>query len=100
MYLDPKDARYQEQVVGGVLTPFHNHFVYLEPNLSVEAILDIAERFLRKAYDAWKVGKVPELVNEPYRFQPNAKVPRIVACQAKAEMLGRHGHSRTVINGD
>ena len=43
--------------------PFHNHFVYVEPDITERELMDISESFLNEAYIKWATDSVLDLVN-------------------------------------
>jgi hypothetical protein len=95
-FLEEGDARYKERRIevpsetkGETVTisaPFHCHFIYVAPDTSEKAILDIAERFLKQAYEFWENKQFPALVNIPYT-KPSLTVARKVACLEKVSAL-------------
>lgn len=54
--------------------PFHNHFIYVEPDTSDEAIMDIGASFLHEAYIKWACGEKLDLKNPTLRF-PTLRFP-------------------------
>ena len=72
MYLEPGDYGYDVhhvQVKGEWQTnPFHNHFIYVEPELPDKDIMDIGEAFLHEAYTKWASGERLGLRNPPVLF--------------------------------
>jgi len=48
--------------------PFHNHFIYVEPDTTDEEIMDIGEAFLHEAYTKWACGGGLDLKNSPVAF--------------------------------
>lgn len=91
MYLDPGDYGYDVyhvQVPERALTeeelddpaladlvplkwqtnPFHNHFIYVEPETLDKNIMDIGEAFLREAYSKWANDEKLDLKNPPLAF--------------------------------
>ncbi|KKL44897.1 hypothetical protein LCGC14_2361100 [marine sediment metagenome] len=91
MYLSPSDYGYDVhhvQVPGRALTqeelddptlgalvplkwqtnPFHNHFIYVEPDTPDNEIMDIGEAFLHEAYTKWASDEKPDLKNPPVAF--------------------------------
>ena len=45
--------------------PFHNHFIYVEPETSDETIMDIGQAFLEEAYIKWACEEKLDLKNPP-----------------------------------
>ena len=66
--------------------PFHNHFIYVEPNATDKQILDIGEAFLTEAYQKWAAHTFPDLKNKPHT-KPVVDNARIAACETKAQHL-------------
>ena len=66
--------------------PFHNHFIYVEPTISDESILAIAEETLHQAYKKWSADTFPDVKNAPYA-KPIIDAARITACEAKVQHL-------------
>lgn len=50
------------------LNPFHNHFIYVEPETSDEEIMDVGKAFLEEAYVKWACDKALDLKNIPVQF--------------------------------
>jgi len=48
--------------------PFHNHFIYVEPDTPDNEIMDIGEAFLHEAYTKWASDEKPDLKNPPVAF--------------------------------
>ena len=92
MYLEPADFGYdvhhiqvperpltEEEVADSLLAalvpkvwqnnPFHNHFIYVEPETSDREIMYIGEAFLNEAYIKWASDEKLDLKN------PNVKFP-------------------------
>ena len=65
-------------------TPFHDHFIYVEPDTTDDEIMDIGKAFLKKAYPYWVSGKFPDLKNEPVVLPVRTK-SRINACITKIQ---------------
>lgn len=92
-YLEPGDYGYEKHYVeidGKWQTnPFHNHFIYVEPNTTDTEIIDIGEAFLQEAYTKWATDSKLDLVNDalPFRRPPIIDAARIEACQAKVQHL-------------
>lgn len=66
--------------------PFHNHFIYAEPDVTDEEIRDIGEAFLHEAYIKWACEQKLDLVNPPTE-KPTVDSARITACEAKVQHL-------------
>ena len=48
--------------------PFHNHFIYVEPETTDEEIMDISEAFLKEAYIKWACDEKLDLKNPRVEF--------------------------------
>ena len=48
--------------------PFHNHFIYVEPDISDEDIMDIGEAFLHEAYIKWACEQRLDPINPSVKF--------------------------------
>lgn len=46
---------------------FHSHFIYVEPELSDEVIMDIGEAVLNDAYIKWACDEKREVFNPPFK---------------------------------
>ena len=91
MYLDPGDYGYKAhhvQVPERPLTeaeldspalaslvplkwqtnPFHNHFIYADPETPDDEIMDVGEAFLHEAYIKWARDENLDLKNPPFTF--------------------------------
>ncbi len=72
MYLDPDDYGYDVhhfEVEGEWQSnPFHNHFIYVEPDTPDKEIMDIGEAFLHEAYIKWASDEKLDLKNPPFAF--------------------------------
>jgi len=55
-YLEPTDIRYPNTVVNGTATPFHSHFIYLPPTLTVDDIKAAIDIHLANFYYAYQQG--------------------------------------------
>ena len=75
--------------------PFHNHFIYVEPDTTDEEILDIGEAFLGEAYKKWCAGSFPDLKNKPHA-KPVIDASRLAACETKVHHLKQSTPERQV----
>ena len=64
-YLEKGDYGYDKKKAD---TPFHNHFYYVDPDISDDEILDIGEAFLQEAYVRWMTGSLPAMFNPAIEF--------------------------------
>ena len=83
MYLYPGDYGYHIPHVN----PFHNHFIYVEPTMSDEEIMDIAEIFLKEAYDKWSANKTLDLKNPAVAWPATVNSARLEAVEVKVQHL-------------
>ena len=67
--------------------PFHNHFVYVEPDTTDKEIMDIGGAFLKEAYTKWGCEEKLELRNPPVGFYPSVGSARARAVQDKVQHL-------------
>jgi len=67
--------------------PFHNHFIYAEPDTPDKEIMDIAEAFLYEAYTKWACEQRLGLVNPPIERPTVIDNARIEACEIKVQHL-------------
>ena len=96
MYLDPTDYGYDKKYIQteahpGLNTPFHNHFIQVEPDTKEKEIMDIAEAFLHEAYAKWAQELDLDLKNKdlPFKF-PDANTidkERLDKCAARVEEI-------------
>ena len=47
----------------GQNNPFHNHFIYVEPDISDKALTDICKAYLQEAYIKWACDGKLDLIN-------------------------------------
>lgn len=66
--------------------PFHNHFIYVEPDTPDEEIMDKAEAFSKEAYAKWSKNEAPHVVNPPLR-KPLVDSARLASCEVKVQHL-------------
>jgi hypothetical protein len=83
MYLAPEDYAYEKHKD----TPFHNHFIYVEPDTTNEEIMDIGEAFLHEAYIKWASDKELDLRNEPVQFHIDTNISRKSSCEGKVTSI-------------
>lgn len=67
--------------------PFHNHFIYVDPNTTDKEIMDIGETFLQEAFGKWAGKKNLDLKNKPVKFLEFVGSKRLKACEAKVKHL-------------
>lgn len=83
-YLDPDDHGYDVHhvQVEGVWqdNPFHNHFIYVEPDMSDVDILKEADKWCKAAYKDWKKDGPIVLKNEKVRW-PEVTPERLAECE-------------------
>jgi len=76
--------------------PFHNHFVYVEPDATDKEIIDIGEAFLQEAYSKWSSVKKLDLKNQPVNFPSVVDSQRLAACESKVQHLKNNIMERKV----
>lgn len=64
--------------------PFHNHFIYVEPETTDKVIMDIGEAFLNEAYTKWASEEKLDLKNPRVEFPPYFDKAKI---EAKVQYL-------------
>lgn len=67
--------------------PFHNHFIYVEPDTTDNEIMDIGEAFLQEAYIKWSRDEKLDLKNPPIKFPEFVNQERRSAVEAKVNHL-------------
>ena len=78
------------------VNPFHNHFIYVEPDTADGEIMDIGEAFLHEAYIKWACEQKLDLVNPPIERPTVIDNTRIDACEAKVQHLKENVLERKV----
>lgn len=69
------------------VNPFHNHFVFVEPDIADEEIMDIGRAFLEEAYIKWASGEKRDLKNPSVKYPASVDSARLSACDAKIQSL-------------
>jgi len=110
MYLEPGDYEYEKHYVqvyersltdaealdpdlaervGKVwqVNPFHNHFIYIEPDTPDPEITDIGQAFLEEAYIKWACDEKLDLKNPPVNFPMSVNTARLNAVGDKVKHL-------------
>lgn len=59
--------------------PFHNHFIYVEPDTSDEEIMDIGEAHLNESYVEWALDRRPEPKNPRIKYPASFNKSKIKA---------------------
>lgn len=67
--------------------PFHNHFIYVEPETSDKEIMEMGEKFLKWAYAKWTQGEKLNLHNPPVKFHISPTPERLLAVNDKVKHL-------------
>jgi len=67
--------------------PFHNHFIYVEPIMSDEQIMNIGEAFLKEAYAKWSANQPLDLKNPAVAYPKTVDSARLSAVDAKVQHL-------------
>jgi hypothetical protein len=88
----PVDAGEYESWVNGlpkewVNNPFHNHFIYVEPTVSDEEIMNMAEMYLKEAYEQWSNNEAIDLKNPVIFWPSTVDEERLAAVEAKVQYL-------------
>ena len=86
-YLEDGDYGYERQLVDGQATPFHNHFSYFHPNVSLPKIEAKGEELLIEAYRYWKRDEFPNLINPKIEYPPVVTDERRMACLNKVNEI-------------
>lgn len=78
--------------------PFHNHFIYVEPDTSDEEIMDIAEAFLHEAYIKWAQDLKLDLTNDALPFSKPESVDEIrkIECNLRVNSIASSDLSRSI----
>ncbi len=58
--------------------PFHNHFIYAEPEISDKVIMDIGQAFLEDAYIKWASEEKVEPKNPPVKFPTSFNNTKVI----------------------
>ena len=66
--------------------PFHNHFIYVEPDTTDQEIMDMGVVFLKEAYAEWATDRTPNIKNKPHTL-PVFAATRLEAVKAKVQHL-------------
>ena len=89
-YFDPEDARYNEHFVEvdemWQNNPFHNHFIYIEPDMIDDDLMDEAEKLCKDAYKEWEKNKQPNIKNKKKPYKERTP-ERIAECGIKVQHL-------------
>ncbi len=67
--------------------PFHNHFIYVEPETADTEIADIGKTFLVEAYMKWSKDKPLDLRNAPVNFFSVVSSELKQACEARVSSI-------------
>ena len=67
--------------------PFHNHFIYVEPDTSDEEIMNIGQAFLEEAYIKWACEERLDPKNPPVKFHPSRDNDKLKAVDGKVKHL-------------
>jgi hypothetical protein len=76
-------------------TPFYNHFVYADPEISDSELMDIGQQYLKQAYSQWETGQTPHLSNTKVNYPATISSSRLAAINSKIAHL-----SNTVLRVD
>lgn len=75
--------------------PFHNHFIFVEPDTTDEEIMDVGEVFLEESYGKWEHNETPNPKNKPVKFLEVVDKKRQKALEAKVKHLKNTALERT-----
>jgi len=67
--------------------PFHNHFIYVEPDTSNKEIMTLAEAYLHEAGVKWSTGEKIDCKNYGVSFYQNVSKDRLTACADKVSTV-------------
>jgi hypothetical protein len=67
--------------------PFHNHFIYVEPTMTDEQIMNIAQSFLVEAYVKWSASQPLDLKNPAVAYPKTIDSARLSAVNTKVQHL-------------
>ena len=67
--------------------PFHNHFIYVETDISDKEIMDIGKAFLAECYIKWEDEEILDLKNPPITFPTVIDNTRLETVEAKVKHL-------------
>jgi len=67
--------------------PFHNHFIYVEPDTSDEEIMNIGQAFLEESFIKWASNEKLDFRNPLARFYTNPDSDRLKAVDGKVKHL-------------
>jgi len=85
------DGEYEKWVNGlpkeWVNSPFHSHFIYVEPAATDEEIMDTAEAYLKIAYEQWSNDQAIDLKNPVIIWPSEINDERLAAVEAKVQHL-------------
>lgn len=71
----------------GQTNPFHNHFIYVEPETTDDEIMDIGEAFLQEAFTKWSNNEKLDLKNPPIKYPEFVSEARRQAVAVKVKHL-------------
>jgi hypothetical protein len=88
----PADMDDYKKWVGGlptqkVLTPFHNHFIYVESSATEKEIMDLAEAYLEEAYIKWASDEKIDCVNYGVTFKAQVTETQKAACLSAVDTI-------------
>ena len=108
-YLDKEDEGYDKCVVIVVnekdeeitqVNPFHNHFCYFEPTITIEEVMAIGSDLCKDAYVQWWGGETPEIINPRVEFPTQVVSARKAECDQKVIDLTTTEIKRTILTKD
>jgi hypothetical protein len=77
--IDEDDYRHWVQTLPTteIDNPFHNHFIYVEPEITDEILLDMGQAFLEEAYIKRACDEKIDIKNPPVKFREKGRTPGI-----------------------
>lgn len=87
-FLEPGEHGYEvHHMEDGTDNPFHNHFVYVEPSITDEALMVFGKYWCRQAFRKWRDG-LPMRMGAPPKFPRPEKVMARQRRAIKARLKG------------
>lgn len=92
-YLDKGEARFNEheaihpETGLKIVNPFHNHFAYVEPDITNEELLNMGESLLQEAYSRWAVHGNMNIKNNKVKFPAIVSTARKRSIENRAKAL-------------
>lgn len=92
----PKDPAQHKAWLDGLpkqwqTNPFHNHFIYCEPDVSIGEIEASALEILDTIYSMWQNDINPSVKNQKVKFISDPTPERVSDCEAKLNQIKQAG---------